>query len=72
MKAEIKNIYPALSADSQALGLAVKALIAGGSALGPAGIRRASGASAYVWSRKGDDIVRLVQDMEEAAGPLNG
>lgn len=68
----IRNIYPALSADPQALGHAVKAMAAGGSKLDADGIRRASGASAYVWTRKGDDIVRLVQELEAAPIPLNG
>lgn len=68
----IHNTTPALSADAQALGLAVKALIAGGSKLEREGIRRASGASSYVWTRKGADIVRLVQELEAVPQPLNG
>lgn len=65
MKAEIKNIIPALSASPTNLGLAVKALIAGGSALGPDGIKRASGATPHHWTRNCDEIVSLVSELEK-------
>jgi len=65
MNLSIDNTTPALSADHQSLGAAVKILIAGGSALGDEGMRRASGVSAYVWTRKGEDILALVTALEK-------
>jgi len=65
MNLTLHNAQPALAADHQVLGAAIKILIAGGGALGDEGMRRASGVSAFVWTRKGDDILALVAALEK-------
>lgn len=67
----IPNPNPAISADLTALGGAVRIIMAGG----PEGfdddaLRRASGASAYLWRQRGQEIVDLAHSL--AAKPDRG
>lgn len=63
---EIQNARPALTADLQVVGAAVRILVAGGSTLSEKEARRASGASPYLWRTRGRQILSLVQEMEAA------
>lgn len=64
MKLAIQNTGPALAADLNVLGAAVKILLAGGSRLTEPEMKRASNASYHLWSAKGDAIRDLVAKLE--------
>lgn len=64
---EIKNAGPVITADLNVLGAAIKIIVAGGSALSEGEMKRASGASYYLWNTKGDviaDMVRMLEPLE--------
>lgn len=57
-----------LAAELTVLGAALKILIGGGSKLSDAQMKRASGATDYIWRTKGAAIRTLVADIERAGG----
>jgi len=65
----IKNASPVMKADLIVLGAAVKILLAGGSDISGAEMKRASGSSYYLWKTKGEEITALVRDLEAAQAP---
>lgn len=60
----ITNPLPVFSADLMTLGGAIRAICAGGSALGDDAIRRSAGMTEYSWCRKGDRVLALVRELE--------
>lgn len=64
MNLNIHNAGPVMTADLNVLGAAVKIILAGGSELSEAEMKRASGASYYLWKSKGDAITGLVRALE--------
>lgn len=64
MSVSMQNVGAVMAADLNVLGAAIKILLAGGSALSEAELRRASGASYYLWASKGDAILALVRTLE--------
>lgn len=64
MSVSMQNVGAVMAADLNVLGAAIKILLAGGSALSAAELRRASGASYYLWASKGDAILALVRALE--------
>ena len=69
MNLSIHNAGPVLSADLNVLGAAVKIILAGGSELSEAEMKRASGASYHLWKSKGDAIRALVENLEAVPEP---
>lgn len=69
MKLNMHNAGPVLSADLNVLGAAVKIILAGGSELSEAEMKRASGASYHLWKSKGDAIRALVENLEAVPEP---
>lgn len=69
MNLNIHNAGPVLSADLNVLGAAVKIILAGGSELSEAEMKRASGASYHLWKSKGDAIRSLVENLEAVPEP---
>lgn len=61
MNLNITNAGPMISADLNVLGAAIKIILAGGSELSEAEMKRASGASYHLWKSKGGAIRDLVQ-----------
>lgn len=71
MNFEIHNCNRLLGAELHVAGAAVKILIAGGSSLSEDEMRRASGATYYLWKEKGAQIRSLVDELE-AVQPSEG
>lgn len=69
MNLNIHNAGPVLSADLNVLGAAVKIILAGGSELSEAEMKRASGASYHLWKSKGEAIRALVENLEAVPEP---
>jgi hypothetical protein len=69
MNLTIQNAGPVLAADLNVLGAAVKIILAGGSELSEAEMKRASGASYHLWKSKGDAIRALVESLEAVPEP---
>lgn len=63
------NAGPVMASDLNVLGAAIKILLAGGSALSEAEMKRASGASYHLWNAKGDAIRSLVESLEAVPEP---
>lgn len=70
MKLTLNNAQPALAADHAALGAAIKIIVAGGSDLSPEAQKRASGLTDYNWTRKGNEVLRLVDLMDAQAAEV--
>jgi len=60
MSLHIHNAGPVMAADLNALGAAIKIIVAGGEGLSEVEMKRASGASYYLWKSKGNAIRALV------------
>jgi hypothetical protein len=69
MRLTINNAAAVMKADLHVLGAAVKIIVAGGSGLSEAEMKRASATSYHLWKTKGEAITDLVKDLEAAPEP---
>lgn len=59
----LSNTSAILSQDLNVIGAALRIIVAGGDKLDERGMKRASGASRYLWENKSREILALVQSL---------